>query len=677
MEDLKFIIGQIVREFARIGWLLTTGNLNMAGLMAETLEAIVGTFSLLLESIRRLAETDFERIVQGDRLARQITIVRNIINTIVREFSETALDLDEELAPAITATMEATRSVINLIVPLIEAMTFLSETDFSAILGDGYHLKDQIVILRNIVRTTMREFAEAAIEMDGVFAEAIGAYATAAGAVFEMIEGVVVGVAFLSDFDFGTVLGDGYHLRDQIILLRNIVRTTMREFGAAASEISSELIGHLQDYIAAVEIVFGMVEEVISTITLIADYPGISDLLPKLESFRSDLLTVATVLIDALKELATDLGDLITEAGAVSEAVIAVLGVLGPAFDALAGFADFVGIDNVEQKMTEFAEGFLHIVDQMLRYLVLISGVFGGHDEQWGWIWVASRIADQVNSVLSVFRPAFDALAGLRDYVGLDNVAAKLEEFARDFLHVVDQMIRYLVLISGVFGGHEGEEGWIGVASAIAEKVNTVISVIVPAIEALRALGETEIANVEGKISALMAEVVIILEKLGEVFVNLDPNLVDLSLEFATNLATALDQVRAAMSHMNALLTEDTPEGVQGVLQQLLDILRTAVTPAYDIGVEIGNALINGITYAIGNGLSQVQDAVNAIMEGLGQPGLGAAATVGEGGGGSGNAGMTTNLNMGGLTFNTTIQDQMSEDEFTFRVLDVISRALS
>jgi hypothetical protein len=420
----------------------------------------------------------------------------------------------------------------------------------------------------------MREFAEAAIEMDGVFTEAIGAYATAAGAVFEMIEGVVVGIAFLSDFDFGTVLGDGYHLRDQIILLRNIVRTTMREFGAAASEISSELIGHLQDYIAAVEIVFGMVEEVISTITLTADYPGISDLLPKLESFRSDLLTVATVLIDALKELATDLGDLITEAGAVSEAVIAVLGVLGPAFDALAGFADFVGIDNVEQKMTEFAEGFLHIVDQMLRYLVLISGVFGGHDEQWGWIWVASRIADQVNSVLSVFRPAFDALAGLRDYVGLDNVAAKLEEFARDFLHVVDQMIRYLVLISGVFGGHEGEEGWIGVASAIAEKVNTVISVIVPAIEALRALGETEIANVEGKISALMAEVVIILEKLGEVFVNLDPNLVDLSLEFATNLATALDQVRAAMSHMNALLTEDTPEGVQGVLQQLLDIRR-------------------------------------------------------------------------------------------------------
>jgi hypothetical protein len=87
------------------------------------------------------------------------------------------------------------------------------------------------------------------------------------------------------------------------------------------------------------------------------------------------------------------------------------------------------------------------------------------------------------------------------------------------------------------------------------------------------------------------------------------------------------------------------------------------------ISVEIGNALINGITYAIGNGLSQVQDVVNAIMEGLGQPGLGAAATVGEGGGGSGNAGMTTNLNMGGLTFNTTIQDQMSEDEFTFRVL--------
>ena len=34
--------------------------------------------------------------------------------------------------------------------------------------------------------------------------------------------------------------------------------------------------------------------------------------------------------------------------------------------------------------------------------------------------------------------------------------------------------------------------------------------------------------------------------------------------------------------------------------------------------------------------------------------------------------GLTTNVNMGGITFNTEISNQMTEDEFTFKVIEVI-----
>jgi hypothetical protein len=82
---------------------------------------------------------------------------------------------------------------------------------------------------------------------------------------------------------------------------------------------------------------------------------------------------------------------------------------------------------------------------------------------------------------------------------------------------------------------------------------------------------------------------------------------------------------------------------------------------------SVDNTTVPGTSAWIGG----IREALGTLSLGLGNGPqslsfAGAAANAGGAGG------LTTNLNVGGLTFNTTISNQMDEDEFHFRVIETI-----
>jgi TP901 family phage tail tape measure protein len=656
MHDLRMMIHFIMQEFARMGWELTTGNINMAGLVAESVDKITAIVGSTIDAMRRLSETDFSSIVQGWHLSEQIGILGRILLALMKEFKKIGILMEEGVADSITAFADATMKIIGLVVPAIEAMAFLSAFDFSTLIPKPYHLRDQIVLLRKIIAAVMNEFTVVAIQIGDDFAGTIEAFAAAAVEVFALFVPAIEAIAFLSEVDFAQYIPKPYHLRDQLIMLRKIIAATMEQFGIAAEQMSTELTAQIREYVAAATDVFGLVELAIATITMIAEYEGVTDILPKLEKFRTDLLAVATVLIEAIGGLATDLETTIDVASDAAGKISAVLSVIKPAIDALAGIAEFVSIENARAKADAFSEDFTQLVLSVQRAIHNIWAIVGNMLPT-----IAEASADIV-SIVGVIQPAIDALASIGEYVQIENARAKFDIFTEDFTQLVLSVQRGIHNIWAIIGN------MLPIISAAAADIIAIVSVVQPAIDALIALSEySYIEGIKVKTDLLLYQIQVIVTAIGNMFIS--PSIVTSAVEFSAAMITVLDQVRIAIDKMNELVNAGVPEGLTAILQSMQTVLRSAITPVYNIGLEIGKALIDGISAAITAGLAQIDAAMAGLMNGITVPTVpsGAAALAGPGQTGTG-SGRTVVLEAG--AFQVEINNGMDAEEFEFRMLE-------
>jgi hypothetical protein len=574
---------------------------------------------------------------------------------LVSLFAVAASELAEGAAPQIISYTEAASTVFDLVEKAIEAMRFLTGVNVKEILGEGTHLHAQIIFLRNVVLTTMREFSIAAIEMSTDMSATVVAYIEAASAVFGLVEEAIEAMRFLTGVDISAILGEGVHLHRQILFLRNVVLTTMREFSVAAREMRTSGTEAIIRYIDAARAVFGLVEEAIATITILAEYSFVAELTPKIEAFKSDFLAVAGMLLDAVGGLAEDVEGLLVPATDLSESIQALLGVVQPAVDALAGISDYVRIDNLWVKLIEFGEGFLFIVATLNRKLYEIDQGIGSET-----LAASAGIAESINTVIGVMQPAIDALASLREFVRIDNLWVKLIEFGNDFLLLVGMLNRKLYEIDQGIGTEV-----LAISAEIATSINSVISVIGPAIEALAGIGEfVKIDNLIVKLSEFTSQLSEaiggesgLVVKLNEIAGLVGDTEVETASNFATSINAILDSVMGIFRALGDMANADMPGGLKNILADMIAVLRSAIPDAGAAGYDFGMAWINGVREALG--------ALQLDMSG--GPGLAGAAA-----GAATSGGLTTNLNLGGLTFHTTITNQMDEEEFHFRVIESI-----
>jgi hypothetical protein len=135
---------------------------------------------------------------------------------------------------------------------------------------------------------------------------------------------------------------------------------------------------------------------------------------------------------------------------------------------------------------------------------------------------------------------------------------------------------------------------------------------------------------------------------------------IETASNFATSVAAILGNVMDAFRTLGEMANTDMPGGLKSILTDMVSVLKSAIPDAALAGYDFGTAWINGVREALG---------AFTLETGLGGTGGGlAVATAGVATAG----GLTTNLNVGGLTFNTTISNQMDEEEFHFRVVETI-----
>lgn len=272
IQIFRNIIRTLMREFGEAASEMSGELATAVGEFAGSAEGVIGLIEDALIAVQLLAAINFGEVVNGpnQHLADQIRVFRNIIRTIIREFAEAASEMSGELMGGVKSFADAAGAVVGMIEEAISGAQMLAEVDFGPVVnGPNQHLAEQIRIFRNIIRTIMREFAEAASEMSVELMDAVRSFAQAADAVVGIIESAIEGTKMLAAVDFGEVL-QGDHLTNQIRIFRNIVREMMQQFAEAASEMSGELMDAVGRFADAAATVFGLLQDGVASLEAIA-----------------------------------------------------------------------------------------------------------------------------------------------------------------------------------------------------------------------------------------------------------------------------------------------------------------------------------------------------------------------------------------------------------------------
>jgi len=651
--DLIFHLGRI---FAVAGWKLVIENRDMAKKMGEAMGPVVNAVVQAIEAFQLLGDAVFPTDLVG-----KITALVDHIAYVAKEFAELAKGMTEELSAEMQNFNAAAASVMSLIAVTIEGMTALAEVDFGPIV-QGMRLSEQIKTFTRIVRSTMLSFLEAALLLSTDMSTQVGAFADAAGKVFAIIETALAAVKLLSKADFSKIVG-GLRLAEQIRVFRNIVRTMVTAFAAAAGDMTSELSGAIGDFASAASAVFALVEDAIAAAKLLseADFGSIVDgshLADQIALFKGIIQQLVTAFAEAAGDMSVEL---MAEVKAFAEAVGAVLGVIGPAVDALASMGEFVKIDQLQSKLDAFFADFWQMVVMVAASIHLIAWKIGLYNPDIAADYLS--ISEGINAIIGVIKPAVDALGSMAEYVKIDELQGKLDTFFADFWQMTVMVAAAINLIAWKVGLYNPDI--LADLTSISGGINSILGVIGPAVTALGNITEyVKITDLKTKLNAFFVDflemAVTLVTKLNEIARLVTEDDVTVAANFASSVNAIFNSVIASFESLNNLVNTNIPGGLQQILNDAIDILRASIPAAALAGYDFGMAWISGIREALGTlslGLGNGPQSLSFA---------GAAANAGGAGG------LTTNLNVGGLTFNTTISNQMDEDEFHFRVIETI-----
>ncbi|MFA5344627.1 MAG: hypothetical protein WC381_11790, partial [Kiritimatiellia bacterium] len=303
----------------------------------------------------------------------------------------------------------------------------------------------------------------------------------------------------------------------------------------------------------SIDQVIGLIEPALDALAGFVEFPAVGNLHEKAAFLEEAInLFVYYVLRTAnfWKDVALD------GAMAFSETAQKVIGLIGPAVQALAGFIEFPAVGNLHEK-----SAFLEEAINLFVYYVWRTAVF------WRDVGLdaAALFAETATRVVTIITPAVEALASIGTLGDIDEMTMRHRMAAWETgVNVVVYHIKRVA------------DFWEGVAldsaATFAEVVTKVIGIIAPAIDSLSALGDYE--PVEG----LSAKIEMMLAQLGEVL---------------ANLAIEADGW-ASQGWDNAKKFADAVQGVVGLIKPAIDALAALgeYTPAQNLSETIGMLMI-------------------------------------------------------------------------------------
>ena len=403
--------------------------------------------------------------------------------------------------------------------------------------------------------------------------------------------------------------------------------------------------------------VLGLVKTAVDSLGAINEFVGVSQLEEKITLFMQQLVRTVAFMARQLVEGLGGLEESLASAGVLSGLSKEVLDTVKRGVDSLASLNEFVGVAQLEEKVTLFMSQLVHTVLFMTQSLN--AGLLGLEES----LASAGNLSGLAKDVLETVKRGVDSLLALNDFVGVANLEATLGLFgqqlvqtvislttglnaglvgmeealgsagnlsglAKDVLETVkrgvdsllaladfsgvvnlastlDVFVAQLVftvqqLTAGLNAGLAGMEESLTSAGILSGLAKDVLESVKRGVDSLTALGEFEgVANLGATLSLFSNQFTSAVQSVTGTLNNIAQTIGQEALTAAAGVAGTIkgiaDSVLASIRTINDLATSEAPQSLQGIMNQLVSAVTVQVPNMETVGFNFGASFVTGV----------------------------------------------------------------------------------
>lgn len=260
-------------------------------------------------------------------------------------------------------------------------------------------------------------------------------------------------------------------VKEMVTAIGDISQTISDAFRPAT--LSADTLNHAKDVASQISAVMSVFKDAFDSFAALTDYvPGAGNARAMMKELAVFIPEMVTALVDAVNALTTtDLAATgVANAAAFAESIVAILQIVQPALDALAGLADY----KILSAFGDRATSFVHRIGEMIEAFVVAAKDLDTtrYDN-------ARLFADAVGGIVGAVKPALDALYALADY----KILSAFGDKATSFVHRIGELMEaFVVAANGL------DMTRYDAAKLFAAAVQGIVGTVKPAIDALVAL---------------------------------------------------------------------------------------------------------------------------------------------------------------------------------------------
>lgn len=672
LDDIAKLILMVVDRFWTVGG---EDNLERARMVAQTMESIASMFMRAIEAFAKLGEsTEFAGLSKGViAMLKELDAGMSYLVEMAKRWMVPDVEKAVQIASAI-------QTIVGVIIPAIEALKALGEYVAQADLPERVKLfiddLNQAIKIMVEVGSKWGEELQQALDTAPIVRIVAEAIKPAVDAVLALAEYVPTGTiaakieAFIDDLNqaimaivevggkWAEELEQALETAPAITAVANAIKPAVDalvalgnytaakdlkgiwlQFQADLQMVIRWMIGiaklfDVEGVEAAVAFsasagkVTSVLKGAVDGLTALGTYQHKVGLRAIWITFQTDLQMVVRWMNDIAKKFDPE-G---TEAAAkFASSAGAIAGVLKNAVDGLSALGEYhhkVGLKGVWVS-------FQSDLQMVVRWMVAIAEKFEIEGMQ-----AAAKFSETAGKILSPIKGAIDAIKGISEYVGVEDLQARLADFVYDLGQVIYQ-----------FGKMAADFDIKGVEATakFSEAVGKVMGGMKTALEALGKLAEFSTQYITPEKFYVFGDIVRFAVLMIEwIAYAVGPVAVKAAQDFAVQAQAVFEMMQAALDFLGdlattALPTKDKVSQFIAILRQILAEFQVGAQVAYGIAMNawnIGNQLAYAAA-ATGMGGKLLLGLPDLPKPSLPWPGIVGMPVVGGGGGGGGGAGGT------------------------------------
>jgi hypothetical protein len=612
IQNLALDLLDIVTELGFVaGWFELEGVQN-AGLFAQATTQLIGLIKPTIDALTALGSYTAQF---GTREAIQ-NLALDLLD-IVTELKLVAEWFELEGIQNAGLFAQAATQIAGLIKPAIEALTVLG--GYTAQFGTREAVQNLALDLIDIV--TELKFVAGWFELAGV--QDAGSFAQAASQVIGLIKPTLDALTALLAYENAPT-------DDQIGWFTTGLERVIGALHAVATRLAGMALDDAVAFGVTAKGIIDVIKPAIDALVALLSYNG-SPTDDQIGQFTTGLERV----VGAIRVVAERMAGLALDgAVAFSSAAKSIVDFIKPSVEALTALVAWEPVTSLKDKM----DGFQRLMGEVVRALIETADCFELEGVQ-----AAGAILTALTQIVTVIKPGIEALAALATWDPVTSLKDKMDGFQR----LMGQVTRALIETAD---GYKLEG--LQAAGAILNGLTQIIGFIKPGMEAITALLNYQGGDVAKAVGKFQGDLATTLKGLGQVADQLTSTGVSHAARFqiaAETMTTAVTTgvgalagiegtTPSASSSLQALAQTATGSlqvavgAVTSGLAAIRSSLSTNLQPIYQLSVNLGAAIGQGIVDGINSYVNRIRDTLVSAVQGAGQ-GQPLAAGAGAGGG--------------------------------------------